>query len=620
MSVPSLIFLGTLLVISGVLFFAWIRAQRTIRELSAKLEEARLRQISDERELSQRSALDSIKDEFVSTVSHELRTPLTSIRGALGLLSSGVLGNVDAQAKNLLRIALTNTERLIRLINDILDLQRMDSGRSVLQVRRCSLPELVHQAIETMNSMADAAEVRLVVSPAAKQILPSVFFDGDSDRILQVITNLLSNAIKFSPAGSDVTIEVDTPPEALVFRVSDQGRGIPEDQLEMVFERFKQVEHEDAGKRGGTGLGLAICRSIIQQHGGTIWAQRNPSRGTSVCVKLPRLQRTYDVSPLEHESAVPRNPASGSRSAVKVADVVVVPPADPVPNPGDNAVLICDDDAVHRGLTANKLRGQGHIVLEASSSDEAIEIATSRSADNPLQAILLDLHMSDMKGWELLRVLTKNVATASIPVVVLSVQSAEELARPVGSGFLSEHRFAELGRAIDSGSGPSQVLLVEDDEDLAHVVLAGFAKTGVMVNHATTLERAMTVCRGRRPDLIILDLTLPDGDGFSMVDWLRGKPELRSMPLIVYSGREVSQDERMKLRLGPTRFLTKARVQTQDIEQLVLRMVQNGRFVGPDSGERVVGAGGSANDVYRGAPPASVPGPSTASRSRRAQV
>jgi signal transduction histidine kinase len=120
---------------SGVFLSAWLKARKTIRDLTARLEAAHLRQLSDERELSQRSALDSLKDEFVSTVSHELRTPLTSIRGALGLLSSGVLGNVDAQAKNLLRIALTNTERLIRLINDILDLQRMDSGRSVLQVR-----------------------------------------------------------------------------------------------------------------------------------------------------------------------------------------------------------------------------------------------------------------------------------------------------------------------------------------------------------------------------------------------------------------------------------------------------------------------------------------------------
>ena len=243
------------------------------------LEVARLRQKEDERELTQRSALDSLKDEFVSTVSHELRTPLTSIRGALGLLSSGVLGTVDSKAQNLLRIALTNTERLIRLINDVLDLERMDSGRAVLQVRRCSLPELIHQATETMSAMADAATIKLTISATAAVVLPSVFFDGDSDRILQVLTNLLSNAIKFSPAGSTVTIDVETPTEALIFRISDQGRGIPEDQLEAIFERFKQVEYSDSRHRGGTGLGLAICRSIVQQHGGTIWAQRNPVKG-----------------------------------------------------------------------------------------------------------------------------------------------------------------------------------------------------------------------------------------------------------------------------------------------------------------------------------------------------
>ena len=298
---PIEIFTGALVIITGFVFAAYIRAQRTIRGLQQLLEVARLRQKEDERELTQRSALDSLKDEFVSTVSHELRTPLTSIRGALGLLSSGVLGTVDAKAQNLLRIALTNTERLIRLINDVLDLERMDSGRAVLQVRRCSLPELIHQSTETMSSMADAADIRLTISSNAAVVLPSVFFDGDSDRILQVLTNLLSNAIKFSPAGSTVTIDVETPNEALIFRISDQGRGIPEDQLEAIFERFKQVEYSDSRHRGGTGLGLAICRSIVQQHGGTIWAQRNPDKGVAICVRLPRHQRTYDVT-----SAAPR--------------------------------------------------------------------------------------------------------------------------------------------------------------------------------------------------------------------------------------------------------------------------------------------------------------------------
>ena len=292
---PTEVFTGALLSTTGFALAAFVKARMTIRDLSQRLEAARLRQREDERELTQRSALDSLKDEFVSTVSHELRTPLTSIRGALGLLSSGVMGTFDVKAQSLLRIALTNTERLIRLINDILDLERMDSGRSILDVSRCSLPDLIKQAMETMSAMADAAGVSVAISPAASVVLPSVFFDGDEDRILQVLTNLLSNAIKFSPARTTVTIEVETPPEALIFRIADQGRGIPEDQLETIFERFKQVEYSDSRHRGGTGLGLAICRSIVQQHGGTIWAQRNPGSGVSLCVRLPRLQRTYDV-------------------------------------------------------------------------------------------------------------------------------------------------------------------------------------------------------------------------------------------------------------------------------------------------------------------------------------
>jgi signal transduction histidine kinase len=310
---PIEIFTGALVIVTGFALAAYIRAQKTIRDLAQRLDAARLRQKEDERELTQRSALDSLKDEFVSTVSHELRTPLTSIRGALGLLSAGVLGTVDTKAQNLLRIALTNTERLIRLINDILDLERMDSGRSVLDVRRCSLPDLIYQATETMNAMAEAASIRITISQAATDVLPSVFFDGDSDRILQVLTNLLSNAIKFSPAGSTVTIDVETPPEALIFRIADQGRGIPEDQLEAIFERFKQVEYSDSRHRGGTGLGLAICRSIVQQHGGTIWAQRNPVKGVSMCVRLPRLQRTYDAPQLA-ESGSSEHPGTRASS------------------------------------------------------------------------------------------------------------------------------------------------------------------------------------------------------------------------------------------------------------------------------------------------------------------
>jgi signal transduction histidine kinase len=279
----------SLLAACVVLIWALFRARKTARELGQQLSLAREQQYRDKMQLSVRSQLDTLKDEFISTVSHELRTPLTSIRGALGLLASGTIGELDPRAMNLLRIATTNTDRLIRLINDILDLERMESGRAPLQIRRCSLRDLCDQAIETMTPMAEDHAVHLELVPFSEGQTPdSLFFDGDSDRILQVLTNLLSNAIKFSPAASTVRIHTDATSDSLLLKVVDEGRGIPADKLDSIFDRFQQVEHADARQRGGTGLGLSICRSIVQQHSGAIWAQRNLIKGTTMFVMLPR--------------------------------------------------------------------------------------------------------------------------------------------------------------------------------------------------------------------------------------------------------------------------------------------------------------------------------------------
>jgi signal transduction histidine kinase len=306
---PVLCYLS-LLSACGVLLLAFIRAQRSIRELAQQLTFAREEQYQNKIKLTQRSELDTLKDEFISTVSHELRTPLTSIRGALGLLSSGVIGGVDAKAQNLLRIAVTNTDRLIRLINDILDLERMESGRAPLQIRRCSLLDLTHQAIESMTGMAESNNVSLELAPlsAAESLSPAqaaaaeaLYFDGDSDRILQVLTNLLSNAIKFSPPASIIRIHTEATVNSILLKVADEGRGVPADQLDSIFDRFQQVEPSDARQKGGTGLGLAICRSIIQQHCGSIWAERNLTVGTTLCVMLPRTIRANDLVAVQPE-------------------------------------------------------------------------------------------------------------------------------------------------------------------------------------------------------------------------------------------------------------------------------------------------------------------------------
>ena len=550
------------------LLFAVMVAQsraRTIRSLELELEEARALQRDHDSALIQRSELDTIKDEFISTVSHELRTPLTSIRGALGLLSAGLMGTVDAKAQTLLRIAVTNTDRLIRLINDILDLERMQSGRAPLHIRRCSLRELAEQSIETMQAMADDAKVTLDLRLGAP--VEAVYFDGDSDRILQVLANLLSNAIKFSPAETTVTVRLEADAESVLLRVSDQGRGIPLEKLDAIFDRFQQVEASDSKKKGGgTGLGLAICRTIVEQHNGTIWAesnaQQNRGSGASLLVALPRMNRAQDPT-------MPR-----SLTVISAQ--------------GEPTVILCDDDPSIRTVVGESLRDHGYKIIEAETGEQAFELASANQVD----AILLDLFMPGLTGWETLQRLKNSKLTANIPVVILSVLSPLEPAgtpnrvASVAQGWVQKpynehHLLSELSRVMHNGDGPSHILLVEDDIDLAAVVIAGFEDANVRVDHAASRHSAIEKCLRTRPDLLILDLTLPDGDGFSLVDWLRQQPDMRSLPLVVYSGREVSDTEMSKLRLGPTQFLTKAKVQPHEVEELVLNIVHRMRVGEP---------------------------------------
>ncbi len=543
-ALPSL----TIALFGVSLIVALAHLHRKNRSLLNELQNVSEKQKTQHVELAERSELDLLKDEFVSTVSHELRTPLTSIRGSLGLLSSGMMGSLDPKAQNLLRIAVSNTDRLIRLINDLLDLERMQSGRATLQIRRCSVRDLAEQAIETMRGMADEAlvDVELVCSPASSAS-DTLFFDADSDRILQVLTNLISNAIKFSPTASTVRVQAEATQDAVLLKVVDQGRGIPQEKLDSVFDRFGQVDPSDAKRKSGTGLGLAICRSIVQQHAGSIWAQQNAGPGSTFSVIFPRTARASDP---------------------------VVPLA--ILERGEGSILVCDDDASIRTVVGEHLRRHGYTVIEATSGQEALQLA----ATHQLEAILMDMYMPGLSGWETLQQLRDNPVTAGVPVVVLSVLSPTLRSQLTGEAqgwvqkpFNEHHLFAELARVLGSGEGPAQVLLVEDDQDLASVVLESFGAADVQVDHASTRQQAIRHCISKRPDLLILDLTLPDGDGFSFVEWLRQRPETRSLPLVVYSGRDVSDREMSQLRLGPTEFLTKAKVQPQEVEELVRSMV-----------------------------------------------
>jgi PAS domain S-box-containing protein len=502
------------------------------------------------RDISQRNALDRLKDEFISTVSHELRTPLTSIRGALGLLSSGMLGEVSDKAANLLRIARTNSDRLVRLINDILDLERIQSGREPLAFRPVQLSDIVRQAIGDMQPVAEAAGVRLIHDTTQTEI------EADPDRLLQVLTNLLSNAVKFSPPNSTISVMLRPGVSGVTLSVIDHGRGIPADKLEAVFGRFQQVDASDSRQKGGSGLGLAICRTIVLQHSGRIWAERNPVRGSTFRVFLP-----YHPVPTESPAGLLDN------------------------EPGQGTVLLAGANADARFRIASQLTRHGYRVVESATVEQTVS-----AAHNGVEAILLETSLDGMNGWEILPLLRRLDPEARTPIVLLSVDSPHSLGDvpdgpPIGgdgwvSKPLSEDAIlGELARVLCGPGEKARILVVEDDRDLAGVIGGVFARESIAVQLAYTLDQALDACFKFRPHLLVLDIGLPDGDGFNVVDWLRQHESLALLPLVVYSGRNLTPAERRHLTLGPTHFLAKARVQPQQLEALVLTMLRSSRQI-----------------------------------------
>lgn len=493
-------------------------------------------------DIGQRYAINRLKDEFVSTVSHELRTPLTSIRGALGLLSSGMLGQIGDKAAHLLQIALNNSERLVRLINDILDLERIQSGREPLAFHSVQLAELVSQAIEGIAPMADAAGVKLLHDSIQVELT------ADPDRLLQVLTNLLSNAVKFSPANSTISVMLRPSAAGVTLSVIDQGRGIPADKLETIFERFQQVDASDSRQKGGSGLGLAICRTIVQQHSGRIWAERNPVRGSTFRVFLPYCPAALPGGETDLDSA-----HSGS-------------------------VLLAGLSSEARPDILALLARHGYKVLETSTVEQTLEAARHLP-----QAILLDTSIDGMNGWQILPLLRQLDPESRVPIVLLSVDEPAPVDQPlkiagwVPKPLAEDALLGELARVLCGPGEKARILVVEDDHDLASIIREVFSRDSISVELAHSLEEAIAACARFQPHLMVLDIGLPDGDGFNVVDWLRQHESLARLPLVVYSGRALSASERRQLTLGPTHFLTKTRVQPQQLEALVLTLLRRSR-------------------------------------------
>ncbi|HYF79173.1 MAG TPA: response regulator [Symbiobacteriaceae bacterium] len=505
---------------------------RVFHEFSAPVQDdygAVIGRIYVYRDVTKETEVDRMKTDFIATVSHELRTPMTSIKGSLGLVLGGVTGPLPEDVTELLSIAMNNTDRLVRLINDILDVSRIEAGKMEIRRQPLSMADVIQRAVREMQGYADQRSITM--TSVVPDDLPRVL--GDADRLQQVLVNLLSNAIKFSDVGSVVTLTAGHEPGGVWVRVEDNGPGIDESQHEAIFEKFHRVDNASSRRTGGSGLGLAICKAIVEEHGGQIWVESEPGRGSAFTFSLK-------AEPTPAEFALPIAPAG-------------------------KTVLVVDDDPDIVKLIGLSLEQEGFGVVGATSGDEALSIARSRHID----AITLDLMMPDLHGLEVARRLKADPATRSIPVVVVSAYTRERdselltmglagvLSKPIDEGQMLSLIRSIVGDTATEGKGPPSILVVDDDQDVRRIVRVILERRGYVTYAAADGQEAYRMIMEQRPNLLILDLLMPNMDGFQLVRLLRQRRWTQRIPLLVLTALDLTEGERTLLTLGPTRHLTK---------------------------------------------------------------
>ncbi len=475
------------------------------------------------RDITEQRRLEALKDDFVCTVSHELRTPLTSISGSLELMLGGVVGPLPPAATSLLEIATRNSERLVRLINDLLDVEKIASGRIEITLGDLDLRAALERTLAANQGFALTHEVALrLEAPEGPEPL---LVQANADRVEQVLTNLLSNACKFSPAGAEVTVSVALDPASGVARVAvrDHGPGIPVEFHGRVFERFAQADRAATRKQGGTGLGLSICKALVERMGGEIGFETAQGEGTTFTFTLP-LARTA--------------PSAAPCAAACVPALDAAPPACAGWCPA--RVLICESDPRVSGPLQETLQAAGFRCDVAQDVERCRDLL----ADGGYQVVLLE---PDHPGLELLHDEMSRRAEP-VPVPFLSAAAADLEAAEPWRGLL-----AAVGRLSGQPAAP-RVLYLEDDPDLVRVVGATLAGAATVIP-APTLADARALLAREPFDVALVDLGLPDGSGLDLLPALRE----REVPAIVFSALEVNLDVRRRVRAALVKSCTTRR-------------------------------------------------------------
>jgi PAS domain S-box-containing protein len=487
---------------------------------SKRIEEERSREIEQAARL---------KSEFLANFSHEIRTPLNGIIGYCDLLMREEGSRLTPHGRRDLQVVKANAKTLLGLINDILDLSKIEAGHVEIVREKVDAVAVVDECVATIRDFLKGKQVDVLATVA-----PDVAtLETDALKLRQILLNLLTNAAKFTDNG-EILVDARREGDQVVFTVEDTGAGIPDDQVAYIFEKFRQVDGSATRKVGGTGLGLAIVRELCKVLGGTVDVKSTVGRGSVFTVRLPILDERGDVHAV--------------RRPTPSADV-------PAARPSGATVLVVDDDPVVQQLLKVELEREGMRVLIAADGIEAMTMARHYRPS----AIVLDIHLPKLDGWTVLADLKADPALASIPVVIVSIE--EQRARGISLGAVEylvkpidpEKLVATIARTVTPGSG--EILVVDDDPTARELVSRQLRRAGFSTAEAANGDDALLRSRVTRPALIVLDLMMPGTSGFEVLRQLRA--EAIPIPVVVLTGKTLSETEVQQLRDGLTSVVQK---------------------------------------------------------------
>ena len=487
-----------------------------------------------------------MKSEFLANMSHELRTPLNAIIGFSEVLGDGLLGDLSSQQKEAVNDIFTSGNHLLSLINDILDLSKVEAGKMTLELDALQAAALVQAGLQVVREVAMTHNLRLVTDVA--EGLGSIWLDGR--KVKQILYNLLSNAVKFTPDGGEVHVVVrrverqplpDGPFESyLELVVRDSGIGISAEDQARLFQPFTQIDSTLARRYEGTGLGLAMVKQLAELHGGAVALESSPGRGSTFTVWLP--WRAADHQPPEFSEML----ASAQEFPAVVAALTV--------KPGGHQplALVVEDDNKGAELLRLQLARTGFRVVRASTAEAALELATQECPD----LITVDILLPGMNGWTFIERFKQDPQFARVPVVIVSIVADKIRGLTLGASYVLKKPVGreELARALTASGfppdadGERRTVLVVDDDPKAVKLLGTYLKpTGYRILTACSWQDGIDLARRKLPDLIVLDLMMPEVNGFELVEVLKRDPATADIPIVIVTAKRVTDAERTRL-------------------------------------------------------------------------